>query len=39
VARIIAVGAAQLGPIARHDSRAQDVEHLLALMHEAKANG
>ncbi len=37
--RIITVGAAQLGPIARNDSRAQVVERLLALMHDAKANG
>jgi predicted amidohydrolase len=37
--RIITVGAAQLGPIARNDSRAQVVERLLALMHAAKANG
>ena len=37
--RIITVGAAQLGPIARHDSRAQVVQRMLALMHAAKANG
>jgi hypothetical protein len=37
--RIITVGAAQLGPIARSDSRAQVVGRLLALMHAAKANG
>ena len=37
--RIITVGAAQLGPIARADSRAQVVERLLALLHAAKANG
>ncbi len=37
--RIITVGAAQLGPIARNDSRAQVVERLLALLHDAKANG
>ena len=37
--RIITVGAAQLGPIARSDSRAQVVERMLALMHQAKGNG
>ena len=37
--RVITVGAAQLGPIARNDSRAQVVERLLALMHQAKAHG
>lgn len=37
--RIITVGAAQLGPIARDDSRAQVVQRMLALMHDAKASG
>ena len=37
--RIITVGAAQLGPIARSDSRAQVVERMLALMHQARGNG
>ncbi len=37
--RILTVGAAQLGPIARSDSRAQVVQRLLALMHDAKAGG
>ncbi|MEZ5660840.1 MAG: N-carbamoyl-D-amino-acid hydrolase [Burkholderiaceae bacterium] len=37
--RIVTVGAAQLGPIARSETRAQVVERLLALMHQAKANG
>jgi N-carbamoyl-D-amino-acid hydrolase len=37
--RIVTVGAAQLGPIARSDTRAQVVERLLALMHQAKAHG
>jgi len=37
--RIITVGAAQLGPIARNHGRAQVVERMLALMHAAKANG
>ncbi len=37
--RIITVGAAQLGPIARNDSRTQVVERLLALLHDARANG
>ena len=37
--RYMTVGAAQLGPIARHDSRAQVVERLLDLMHRAKHRG
>jgi hypothetical protein len=37
--RIITVGAAQLGPIARADSRAQVVERMLALLHAARAHG
>lgn len=39
MSRIITVGAAQLGPIARNDSRTQVVSRMLALMHEAKSNG
>jgi N-carbamoyl-D-amino-acid hydrolase len=37
--RIIAVGAAQLGPIARSETRAQVVDRMLALMNEAKRHG
>ena len=37
--RVITVGAAQLGPIQRAESRAQVVERLLALMHKAHAKG
>ncbi|MSP96395.1 MAG: N-carbamoyl-D-amino-acid hydrolase [Betaproteobacteria bacterium] len=37
--RIVTVGAAQLGPIARIASRGEVVERLLALMHQAKSNG
>jgi hypothetical protein len=37
--RIVTVGAAQLGPIARAETRAQVVARLLALMREAKAHG
>jgi N-carbamoyl-D-amino-acid hydrolase len=37
--RIVTVGAAQLGPIARRDTRSQVVARLLALMHQAKAHG
>ena len=37
--RILTVGAAQLGPIARSDTRKQVVTRMLALMHEAKAGG
>jgi hypothetical protein len=39
VARIVTVGAAQLGPIARADTRAQVVNRMLALMREAKGHG
>jgi predicted amidohydrolase len=39
MARVVTVGAAQLGPIARADTRAQVVERLLALLHRAKAHG
>jgi predicted amidohydrolase len=37
--RIVTVGAAQLGPIARAETRAQVVTRLLALMRQAKAHG
>jgi predicted amidohydrolase len=37
--RIITVAAAQLGPIARSESRAQVVDRMLALMHEAARHG
>ena len=37
--RIVTVGAAQLGPIARAETRRQVVERLLALMHQAKSHG
>jgi len=37
--RIITVGAVQLGPIARNDTRSQVVQRMLALMHDAKSNG
>jgi len=37
--RIITVGAAQLGPIARGDTRTQVVDRMLALMNSAKGNG
>jgi predicted amidohydrolase len=39
MARFIKVGAAQLGPIARSESRADVVERLLQLMREASAAG
>ena len=39
MARIITVGAAQLGPIARADTRAQVVDRMLALMNAAKGHG
>lgn len=39
MARDIIVGAAQLGPIARSDTRADAVARLLRLMREAKARG
>jgi predicted amidohydrolase len=39
VTRIVTVGAAQLGPIARAETRAQVVSRLLALMRQAKAHG
>jgi hypothetical protein len=37
--RIITTGAAQLGPIARSETRAQVVDRMLALMNEAKGHG
>jgi predicted amidohydrolase len=37
--RTVTVGAAQLGPIGRHDSRESVVERLLALLHEAAGSG
>jgi predicted amidohydrolase len=37
--RTITVGAAQLGPIARRESRSDVVKRLLAHLHEAKARG
>ena len=39
MARIVTVGAAQLGPIARKDSRAQAVNRLIALMRQAASHG
>jgi len=39
VSRVITVGAAQLGPIQRADSRPQVVKRLLELLHQAKAHG
>ena len=39
MARIITVGAAQLGPIARSQTRSQVVDRMLALMNAAKGNG
>ena len=37
--RIVTVGAAQLGPIARAETRAQVVVRMIALMQQAKAHG
>jgi len=39
VARVITVGAAQLGPIQRADARPQVIKRLLKLLHRAKAHG
>ena len=39
MSRIITVGAAQLGPIARSESRAQVVERMIVLMREAAHHG
>jgi predicted amidohydrolase len=37
--RIVTVGAAQLGPIARDETRSQVVQRMLALMHDGKRHG
>lgn len=39
VSRVLNVAAAQMGPIARSESRAQVIERLLALLHQAKDRG
>ena len=39
MARIVTVGAAQLGPIARSDTRVQVVERMLVLLREAARHG
>jgi N-carbamoyl-D-amino-acid hydrolase len=39
MARIVTVGAAQLGPIARSDTRAQVVERMLVMMRAAAHHG
>lgn len=39
MSRIITVGAAQLGPIQKEDTRAQVVERLVALLRQAAENG
>jgi predicted amidohydrolase len=39
VSRIVTVGAAQLGPIQRHHTRAQVVERLVEQLHQAKRLG
>ncbi|MEK7862505.1 MAG: nitrilase-related carbon-nitrogen hydrolase, partial [Chloroflexota bacterium] len=39
MSRIVTVGAAQLGPIARNETRRQVVARLLALMQQAKSHG
>jgi N-carbamoyl-D-amino-acid hydrolase len=39
VARVITVGAAQLGPIQRADARPQVIKRLLEILHQAKAHG
>jgi predicted amidohydrolase len=39
VARVITVGAAQLGPIQRADARPQVIKRLLEMLHQAKAHG
>ena len=39
MSRVITVGAAQLGPIARHESRSRVVKRLLALLGQAHARG
>lgn len=39
MSRILTVGAAQLGPIARQDSRTQVVQRLIALLEQARGHG
>ena len=39
MSRIVTVGAAQLGPIARDETRSQVVQRMLALMHDGKRHG
>ena len=39
MARVITVGAAQLGPIQRSDARPQVIKRLLEMLHQAKAHG
>ena len=39
MSRIVTIGAAQLGPIARTESRAQAVARLMALMRQAASHG
>jgi predicted amidohydrolase len=39
VSRIVTVGAAQLGPIQKHHARAEVVDRLIALLHQAKTHG
>ncbi len=39
MSRIVTVGAAQLGPIARSETRPRVVQRLIALMRQAKAAG
>lgn len=39
MSRVLTVAAAQLGPIARNESRASAVRRMIALMHEARASG
>ena len=39
MARIITVGAAQLGPIQRSDARPQVIKRLLEMLHQAKEHG
>ena len=39
MSRILTVGAAQLGPIARAETRAQVVDRMIALLDRAKARG
>jgi predicted amidohydrolase len=39
MSRVVTVGAAQLGPVARAETRAAVVDRLLALLHKAKSHG